>query len=169
MSLGAWLRAEAIGLKRIALYFAGIGAAFLITACAPYITVQNNAAFPVRALIVSGGMSQIVSPSPGEASYPEVPTGPFRAVVIPDAEWIEYARATRAYLNQQLAQADNLTGPQLLEVIRRLKDVSTRIKQYESAAAGRTAISCSGSVGSEDSGVVVITSTPDGEIKLDCG
>jgi len=54
-------------------------------------------------------------------------------------------------------------------VIRRLKDVSTRIKQYESAAAGRTAISCSGSVSSEDSGVVVITSTPGGEIQLDCG
>ena len=95
---------------RIELGLLVVATAVLVSGCAPYITVQNNAAFPVRALIVSGGMSQIVSPSPGEASYPEVPTGPFRAVVIPDAEWIEYARATRAYLNQQLAQADNLTG-----------------------------------------------------------
>jgi len=155
--------------RRIELGLLGAAAAILVSACAPYVTVQNNGAFPVRALIISGGVSQVVSPSPGEASYPEVPTGPFRAVVIPDAEWIEYARATREYLNQQLAHADSLTGPQLLEVIRRLKDVAARIKQYESAAAGRSAIGCSGSVSSEDSGVVVITTTPAGEIQLNCG
>ena len=54
--------------------------------------------------------------------------------MIPDAEWIEYARTTRKFLNDQLANADSLTGPQLLEVIRRLKNIAARIDQFQRAA-----------------------------------
>jgi len=158
-------------MKRIGMLLGGLGAAILAAGCAPYITVKNNTAIPVRALISAGGMQQVVSPSPGEASYPEVASGPFTAVVIPDAEWLEYARATRSYLNSQLANAESLSGEQLLDVIRRLKDIAVRIEQFERAAANSSAGvgSCSGSVSSEQSGVVVIKSAPDGRIVLDCG
>lgn len=157
--------------NRIVRWIAGLGAAALLAGCAPSITVQNNTAFPVRALITAGGMRQMVFTSPGQASYPEVQTGPFTATVIPDSEWLEHARATRAYLNSQLANADSLTGEQLLEVIRRLKDIAARIDQFERAAAGRSAsaINCTGTVSDEQEGVVVIKTDAGGQIVLDCG
>jgi hypothetical protein len=131
MSLGAWLRAEAIVMKRITLCFAEIGAALLIASCAPSIVVENHAAIPVRAIIRAGGMSEVVSPSPGESSFVEARQGPYTAIVIPDADWIEYAQTTRRLLNEQLANPENMTGDQLLEVFRRLADIAATIDQWK--------------------------------------
>jgi hypothetical protein len=157
-------------MKRITLCFAGIGAAILIAGCAPGIVIQNNAPFPVRAIVQAGGMTEVFSPSPGESSYAEVREGRYTATVIPDAEWIEYARATRQYLNDQLAHSDNLTDPQLLDVIRRLKDMSVRMEQFQQAAASSAvgSASCFGAVSTEADGSVVVTSTDDGRILIDC-
>ncbi len=157
-------------MKRIALFIAGIGAAVLVAGCAPSIVVQNQASFPVRAIISAGGRSEVLSPSPGESSAADASEGPYAATVIPDAEWIDYARATRQYLNEQLANSANLTGPQLLDVIRRLKDIAARIDLFQQAALGSAAgaASCRGAVSLEADGLVVVSTTPEGRILIDC-
>src|SRR6266496_2440046 len=87
--------------------------AAIADSCAPFITVKNNARFEVRAVIRNGGHSQVVSPSPGESSSAEGEEGAYTVTIIPDSDWLDHAKATRAFLNDQLAHADNLTGPQL--------------------------------------------------------
>lgn len=157
-------------MNRAARHCAAVAAGVLLAGCAPGIVIQNSTSFPVRAIIRAGGMSEVFSPSPGESSYAEVREGRYTATVIPDAEWIEYARATRQYLNDQLAHSDNLTGSQLLDVIRRLKDIATRMDQFERAAASSAvgSASCPGAVSSEADGSVVVTTTDDGRILIDC-
>ena len=126
-------------------------------ACSPTVTVRNNTQIPVRAVVRSGGTVQTVSPSPnGESSLAEVQNGPYQVTVIPDAAWIEYARGVRAYLNQQIANSDNLTGPQLLEVIRRLKEIAARMQQFEQAAGKEG--SCGGTLTDENSSAVATVS-----------
>ena len=163
-------RVEGVDIKRAARYLAAIAVGVLLAGCAPGIVIQNSASFPVRAIIRAGGVSEVFSPSPGESSYAEVREGRYTATVIPDAEWIEYARATRQYLNDQLAHSDNLTGPQLLDVIRRLNDIATRMDQFERAAASSAvgSASCSGAVSSEANGLVTVTTNLDGRIFIDC-
>lgn len=91
--------------------------------CAPAIVVQNNTTIPVRVVVSAGDIRGVLSPSPGEGSSIEVAEGAYRVAVIPDAEWIEYAKLSRKLLNERLANSDKLTGPQLLELIRQLKDI----------------------------------------------
>ena len=157
-------------MKRIGLLLAGLGAAILTAGCAPSVVVENNGAFTVRAIIGAGGMSDVVSPSPGESSFVEVREGSYTAIVIPDADWIEYAQTTRRLLNEQLANPENMTGEQLLEVFRRLADIAATIDQFqragESSAVG--AATCSGAVSAEADGSVVVTTTEDGRILIDC-
>ncbi len=137
-------------------WIAMILAAALLAGCAPTITVTNQTTFPVRAIVTSKGTRNVLSPSPGESSTAEVNEGPYRVTVIPDAEWIEYAKLTRKVLNDQLANADKLTGPQLLDVIARLKDIAQRMAQYEQAAG--TSNSCGGKITEESTGALVIIS-----------
>ena len=137
-------------------WIAIILAAALLAGCAPTITVTNQTTFPVRAIGTSKGTRNVLSPSPGESSIAEVSEGPYRVTVIPDAEWIEYAKLTRKVLNDQLANADKLTGPQLLDVIARLKDIAQRMAQYEQAAG--TSNSCGGNITEENGGALVVIS-----------
>jgi hypothetical protein len=132
-------------------------AAGLIAGCAPTITVQNNTSFPVRAIVSAGKIRTVLSPSPGEHSTAEVGEGPYTVTVIPDAEWIEYAKLTRKVLNDQLANADKLTGPQLLDVIRRLKEIATRMQEFERAVGSRA--SCGGKISSDGGAAFVTIST----------
>ena len=150
-------------IKWAALY---LSVGLLLASCAPMITVSNNTGFPVRAIVSSGGTSNVVSPSPGESSSVEAVEGPYRVTVIPDAEWIEYAKLTRQYLNDQLAHSENLTGPQLLEVIQRLKDIAQRMSQFEQAAGG--AASCAGSISEDGGGSVSVSSGVDGAMVIVC-
>lgn len=137
-------------------WIAVILAAALLVGCAPTITVTNETSFPVRAIVASKGARNVLSPSPGESSFAEVTEGAYRVTVIPDAEWIEYAKLTRQVLNDQLANADKLTGPQLLDVIARLKDIATRMAQYEQAAG--TSSSCGGNITEDNGGALVVIS-----------
>ena len=130
------------------------------------VTIMNNTKFPVRAIVSSGEHSEVLSPSPGEHSSTDVFEGPYRVSVVPGEEWIAYAKATRQYLNDQLANADKLIGPQLLNVIRRLKDIAERMKQYEDAAGSGG--SCVGTVGSDKDGIVEISTAPNGSIVVVC-
>ena len=86
--------------------------------------------------------------------------------MIPDAEWIEYAKLTRKVLNDQLANSDNLTGPQLLEVIRRLKGIAQRMQQYEQAA-GSAAV-CGGRLAEDSTGLVVVSASDTGKLVISC-
>ncbi len=140
---------------------------FLLASCAPPIVVSNKTSFAVRVIVSGGGVSQTVSPSPGESSIAEIGEGAYKATVIPDAEWIEYAKLTRKVLNEQLANSDNLTGAQLLDVIRRLKDIALRMQQYEQAAGGSA--SCGGRI-TEDKGggVVTVSAGADGKLAISC-
>lgn len=153
-------------MKRIPLIVSFVVVAALIAGCAPMITVQNNASFPVRVIVTNSGRREVLSPSPGYSSTTEAAEGAYRVTAIPDAEWIEYAKLTRQVLNEQLANADKLTGPQLLEVIRRLKEIAIQMQQYESAA--RSSASCGGKITSETDGYVEINTAPDGSLTVVC-
>ncbi|MBI3915271.1 MAG: hypothetical protein HY327_13925 [Chloroflexi bacterium] len=138
-----------------------------LTGCAPSLIVQNRTSFAVRVIIAGSAGTEVVSPSPGESSVAEMAVGSYRVTVIPDAEWIEYAKLTRKVLNDQLANSDQLTGPQLLEVIRRLKDIAIRMQQFEQAAASQAG--CGGRI-SEDSGdgLVTISTASNGSLVASC-
>jgi hypothetical protein len=154
-------------MKRIILLIAFLLAGGVLAGCAPMVTVMNKTSFDVRVFISWSGGSEVLSPSPGESSYAEVSEGHFVAAAVPAEDWINYAKATRQYLNDQLANSDNLTGPQLLEVIQRLKDIAARIQQYESTTGKGAA--CSGSVTQESNGMVVVSTAADGRLAVACG
>jgi len=153
-------------MKRLPLFIAGLIVAGLIAGCGPVIVVQNNTRIPVRAVVTSNGRSEVLSPSPGESSTAEAGEGPYTVTVIPDQEWIDYARATRKFLNDQLANSDNLTGPQLLQVVQRLKAVAAQMQEFENAA-GKSQ-SCSGTLTSDGGGSVQVSTGADGALVVSC-
>ncbi len=144
--------------------------AALLTACAPVVTVENKTTFPVRAIVsMPGGIRQVLSPSPGYSSSAEgtESTGAYRVTVIADSEWIEYARLKRKVLNDALANSDQLSGPQLLEVIRQLKEVAEAMQRFEQAAGGGA--SCGGRLTEKVSmGLAEVVQTPDGQLVVTC-
>jgi hypothetical protein len=76
----------------------------------------------------------------------------------------------RSYLNERLANADNLSGPELLDTIQRLKDIAAKMRDYENAAAAAGA-ACSGMISSEGetySGIVDILITAGGSLVATC-
>jgi hypothetical protein len=141
-------------------------AALLLSACAPALVVQNNTNFPVRVVVVAGDLRGVLSPNPGESSSMEVANGAYRVTAIPDAEWIEYAKLSRKLLNERLAAADQLTGPQLLEVIRQLKDIAQKMDAYDKAAASTSA--CRGAISDEGGGYVEVSQGSDGNLVVVC-
>jgi len=157
---------EETAVNRQKLFLILIVTAILLASCEPTITVANNTQIMVRVVVRTGGRTEVVSPSPGESSTVEAAEGGYSVSVIPDAEWIEYAKLTRQYLNDQLANADKLTGPQLLDVIRRLKDIALRMQQYEQAAG--SAARCGGRVTEDSLGFVVIRTAADGKLVASC-
>lgn len=141
----------------------------LLIACGPTITVTNGTTFPVRAIVNANGTRNVLSPSPGESSSAEVEEGAYTVTVIADQEWINYARSVRQYLNEQIKNSDKLTGAQLLEVVRRLKEIAGRMADFERAAGAQAGASCSGRIAdSGGSGLVNISQTPQGTLALVC-
>lgn len=140
--------------------------ALFLAGCGPTLTIVNSTSFPVRAVVRSAGRSEVLSPSPGESSTAEMKEGKYTVTVIPDREWLDYAKITRTILNEQLANADKLTGPQLLEVIRRLKDIATRMQQFETAAGSSQ--SCSGSLQSDSIAVATVSLDANGQLAVFC-
>jgi hypothetical protein len=154
-------------MNRIVLVTAFILIAGILAGCAPMLTVENKTGFEIRVFISEGGGSTVLSPSPGESSSAEVSVGRFTAAAVPSQDWIDYATATRQYLNDRLAHSEDLTGAQLLDVIQRLKDIATRMQQYENSA-GKGG-SCSGSVTENNDGLVVVSVAADGSLAVTCG
>lgn len=153
-------------MKRLAPFIISLIAAGLIAGCGPAIIVENKTSLPVRAIVNSSGQRSMLSPSPGESSTTDAEEGAYTVAVVPDAEWIEYAKLTRKVLNEQLANADNLTGPQLQEVIRRLKDIAARMQEFEKAAGKGQ--SCAGKITSDGGGSVTISVGAEGALVVRC-
>ncbi len=137
-----------------------------LVGCGPTVTVQNSTGFVVRAVITTADGSQTVAPSPNESSSLDVSEGAYSVSVIPDAEWVEYAKTVRKLLNDQLANSSQLSGAQLLDVVQRLKDIAARMKQYGQAAGGSA--SCRGSVGNDGNGVAQVSLGADGKLVVAC-
>ena len=153
-------------MKRMKFLAGLVALAALADGCLPVVTVQNKTSFVVRAVVTNSGHSQVLSPSPGESSAAEVEEGPYRVTIIPDQEWLDHANATRQFLNDQLAHSDTLTGPQLLEVVRRLKEIAASIKAYENTAGNGAA--CAGQITQDGGGSVTVSAATDGTILVSC-
>jgi hypothetical protein len=139
--------------------------AAMADACAPVITIKNNTTFEVRAIVNSKGHNSMVSPSPGESSVAEGEEGPYSVTIIPSKEWLDHATATRSFLNESLAHADRLSGPELLKVIDSLKAIALKIKEFQ--AAGK-AQSCTGQITQDGGGNVTVGTAADGSLKVVC-
>ena len=154
--------------RQLLVILASLAAVLLLAACAPIITVSNKTPVGIRAVVMPPGQStQIVSVTAGESSGVEsAENGAYTVVVIQDQEWIEWAKATRQYLNDRLAHSDELTGEQLLDVIRRLKDIATRMDAYEKI--GTSGSACSGTITDEGGGLVEVSQGADGNLVVAC-
>jgi hypothetical protein len=151
---------------RLQIAVVALAAVVFLAGCGPTVTVNNKTGFPVRVFVDASQEHEVLSPSPGESSTAEVSEGAFRVTAIPDAEWIAYARDTRKYLNDRLANSENLSGPQLLDVIQRLKDVALRMHQFETAAVGSAG--CDGTVTNDSDASVLVSLGPSGALVLSC-
>jgi hypothetical protein len=153
--------------RRLLRFLAGfLALAAMADSCSPGVTVENKTEFQVRAVVSSGRRPSIVSPSPGESSFAEAQEGPYRVTVFPEKEWLDHAVATRKFLNDQLANADQLTGAQILEVSRRLASIALKIKQFEDASAKTSA--CSGRITEDGGGAVTVSTAADGTLRVVC-
>jgi hypothetical protein len=153
--------------RKLIKFLAGcLALAAMADSCVSGVTVSNQTSFEVRAVVSSGKKFSTISPSPGESSFAETGDGPYRVTVFPTQEWLDHAKATRAFLNEQLANADQLSGPQLLEVVRRLKDIALKIKQFEDAA--QNTARCSGKITADGGGSVTVSTAADGSLKVVC-
>ena len=136
-----------------------------LASCGPSITVENKTSFDVHAMVINGGHSEILSPSPGNSSTMDATEGPYTVVAVRSEEWITWARATRQYLNGQLAKMDTLTGAQLADVVQRLKDIAKKMAEYENVKSGA---SCSGRITEEADGAATISLGPGGALVTVC-
>ena len=134
----------------------------------PTITIKNNTQFPVR-VIVAQSRSQTVSPSPGESSEVtgEEDNGVYTVTAIPDAQWLDYAKTKRKVLNDELANSQNLSGQQLLQVVNDLKEIAAQMQAFGRVGAGAV---CVGDYTKTEShnGVVQISQASDGSLVAAC-
>ena len=137
-----------------------------LAGCGPSVTVTNKTRFIVTVVVSAAGDASVLSPSAGESSTAEVTEGAFKVTVIPNTDWLAWAKLTRKSLNDQLADSSKLSGPQLLEVIQRLKDIAGRMKEYEDTA-GKGA-SCAGVVSSDVDAAAEVTQAADGSLVVVC-
>ena len=146
-----------------------VPAALLLVACGPEVTVTNNATIPVRVILHSTYGGETLAPSPGESSTAELGEGPYSVTVIPDEEWVTYAKLTRKVLNDRLADAGNLTGPQLLDLIHRLKAIALQLQTYEDTANKFSAAgSCGGQVTQDTSAAATVQTGASGALTISC-
>jgi hypothetical protein len=132
----------------------------------PTVTVENKTSFPVRAVVSQSGANSALSPSPGENSSADADVGAYTVTVIPDADWVNYAKTKRKVLNDALANSENLSGQQLLAVVQQLKEIAAQMQAIEQSA-GKGA-SCSGTVSENHDGLASISQAADGSLVVAC-
>jgi hypothetical protein len=153
-------------MSRLQIIIVALSALLCLAGCGPTVTVSNNTKFAVRVVVTSSDGSEVLSPTPGESSSAEVSEGPFRVTAIPDADWFAWAQLTRKDLNDRLANPQNLSGPQLLDVIQRLKDIAARMQQFETSTGAGA--SCGGTVSSDNDASVVVSLGANGTLVVSC-
>lgn len=136
-----------------------------LAGCGPSITVENRTAFDVKVFVSNVGHSEVLSPSPGNSSTMDATEGSYIAAAVRSEEWLNYAKATRQYLNDRLANSDSLTGPQLLDVIQRLKDIAKKMAEYQNVTTGA---SCVGRVTQDADGAATISLGAGGALVVTC-
>ncbi len=146
-------------LAAIAVVFAG---------CAPSITVENRTPFDVRVIVNTPAGDETVAPTSGNNSEVAALEGRYNVTAFLDEEWIAWAKASRKGLNDSLADSSHLSGPQLLNVVQRLKDIAGRMQAYESTAGPPTGETprewvrrtwCSGEIPKDSDGATVTITT----------
>lgn len=154
-------------LRRAKAFAAVVAAVVFMTGCGPTITVQNGTRYQVRAVVSNGGKQEVFSPSPGESSSVDAEQGSYSVYSVPDIEWIQYTKATRKFLDDQLAHPEKLTGPQLLNVVARLKNIAATLAEFERTEVSLGA-ACGGTVSQDASVVAVISVATDGTYVANC-
>jgi hypothetical protein len=154
--------------KLIPIIMAVFSLSALLSDCGgPDITANNNTTFGVRVILHTTAGPDVLSPSPGESSSADAVEGGFTATAINDQDWINYAKVQRKLLDDQLTNAGTLTGPQLLTLLQRLKDIAAKMDAYQ-AAAGKGA-TCEGTITQNADGVITIGQAADGSLAVTCG
>lgn len=153
-------------MSRLQIIVLALAALCCLAGCGPTVTVVNSTKIPVRVVVTSSGGTESLSPSPGESSAAEVEEGTYNVSAIADQQWVDYAKATRQYLNDQIANSGSLSGAQLLAVVQRLKEVATQMQQL--GTAGASGSSCSGAVTQDADGLATITVGANGKLVLSC-
>lgn len=136
-----------------------------LAGCGPSITVENKTSFDVKVFVANNGHREVLSPSPGNSSSMDATEGVYIVAAVRSEEWLNYAKATRQYLNGQLANMDSLTGAQLFEVVQRLKDIAKKMAEYENAKAGA---SCTGMVTEDTSAGATVSLGTGGALVVAC-
>jgi hypothetical protein len=134
-----------------------------LTACEPGVSVMNETTIEIRVLVTSGGRSSVVSVTPGESSNVEA-TGSFVAAVIPSEEWNQNMTILRNYLQEKMKNKNDLTGPQIQEVMKKLQEVEKQLQTYQKASGS----ACSGVVPEGELGYVTVTQAADGPLVVQC-
>lgn len=125
-----------------------------LAGCGPSITVENKTSFDVKVFVANNGHHEVLSPSPGNSSTMDATEGSYIVAAVRSEEWLNDAKATRQYLNGQLANMDSLSGAQLFEVVQRLKDIAKKMAEYENTKSGA---SCAGRVTEDASGLATVS------------
>lgn len=139
--------------------------ALALAGCGPSITVENKTSFDVRVFVSNNGHHEVLSPSPGNSSTMDATEGSYIVAAVRSEEWLNYAKATRQYLNGQLSNMDSLTGAQLFEVVQRLKDIAKKMAEYENV---KTGASCTGRIAEDANGAATISLGPGGALVAAC-
>jgi hypothetical protein len=141
--------------------------ALLLAGCIPSVTVYNDTKIPVRAVFTTARGNAVLSPSPGHSISTQIYTTDdlYNVAVAPDSDWISYATTTRRALDDQLANAGKLTGPQVAAVVQRLNDITAKIAQYPAMSGGAA---CSATVPHDGSVEVRIKTSDNGSLVVTC-
>lgn len=117
--------------------------------CNPVISVNNQTNIAVKVAVTPpNDHMQIVSPSPGSSSGVEVHNaGTYIAVVVRSQEWVEGAKLARKALTDMLNNPQSLSADQIKDIQKRLSDIETQLKTFESTAA--RGASCAGKIDME--------------------
>jgi hypothetical protein len=153
-------------MKRPKLLVACLLLGVLLAACAPVITIDNNTAIQVRAIVTTTDGDQAVSPSPGNSSSVDAGTGDYSVTVVVDRDWVTYAQTARKVLSEALADPSNLTEQQVLQITQRLKDIDQGLNQFITAAS--VGDSCSGTLSQNGGGTVTVSTDANGQLAVTC-
>ncbi len=114
--------------------------------CNPVIIAYNKTNIGVKVAITPpGDRMQVVSPSPGSSSGVEVHNaGAFTAVAVRSQEWVEWATLSRKVLSDLLSNPQNLSPDQIKDIQKRLSEIETQLKTFESTTGPGAA--CTGTI-----------------------